>query len=356
MRIIKIVLVLLFMNLQLNAQNPIKILTEKKGVSIRGMSVPSEKVIWASGSKGSVVKSVNGGESFEWMQVKGYETRDFRAIHAWDDKEVLIVAVAAPAVILKTLDGGLNWEKVYENEDTSMFLDAVAFKDDKVGTVIGDPINDTIFLLNTEDKGAHWNKVNGGFWKSKVQEGEAFFASSNSNIVYDFQSTYFVTGGMKSRFWMDGLAMDIPMIQESKSAGANSISISPNMNHMIIAGGDFSMPNEMNNNFVKLDRYKYPNTTEKHLSKSVYFWKVDKKVSKVNGYKSSLVFLNNKLVIACGTSGVDISKNKGKYWEKISNESFHVVQRQPSRKAAFFAGSGGRIGYLSVESSLSLNK
>ena len=74
MRIIKIVLVLLFMNLQLNAQNPIKILTEKKGVSIRGMSVPSEKVIWASGSKGSVVKSVNGGESFEWMQVKGYET------------------------------------------------------------------------------------------------------------------------------------------------------------------------------------------------------------------------------------------------------------------------------------------
>jgi len=349
MRIIKIVLVLLFLNLQLNAQDAIKILTEKKGVSIRGMSLPSEKVLWASGSKGSVVKSLDGGESFEWMQVKGYETRDFRAIHAWDDKEVLIVAVAAPAVILKTLDGGLSWEKVYENADTSMFLDAVTFKDDKVGTVIGDPINDTIFLLNTEDRGAHWNKVNASFWKSKVVEGEAFFASSNSNFVYDYQSNYFISGGIKSRLWMDGFAMDIPIIQGSKSTGANSIAISPNQNHLIIAGGDFSLPGEMNNNFVKLDRYKYPNTTEKHLSKSVYFWKVDKKVNNLNGYKSSLVFLNNNLIIACGTSGVDISKNRGKYWEKISTESFHVVQHLPNRKAAFFSGSGGRIGYLSFE-------
>jgi photosystem II stability/assembly factor-like uncharacterized protein len=188
MRIIKIVLVLLLVNLKINAQTSIKIVTEKKGVSLRGLSIPSQKVIWASGSKGSVVKSVNGGESFEWLQVKGYETRDFRAIHAWDDKEVLIVAVAAPAVILKTMDGGLSWNKVYENADTSMFLDAVTFKDDKVGTVIGDPINDTIFLLNTEDRGAHWNKVNASFWKSKVLEGEAFFASSNSNFVYDYQS------------------------------------------------------------------------------------------------------------------------------------------------------------------------
>ena len=67
------------------AQNSIKILTEKKGISIRGLSVPSENVIWASGSKGSVVKSEDGGASFSWMQIKGYEQRDFRSIHAWND-------------------------------------------------------------------------------------------------------------------------------------------------------------------------------------------------------------------------------------------------------------------------------
>jgi len=344
MRIIKIVFVLLLFNQQIFSQRQIKILTEKNGVSLRGLSIPSEKVIWASGSKGTLAKSVNGGESFEWLQVKGYETRDFRAIHAWDDKEVLIVAVAAPGIILKTKDGGLNWNKVYENSDTSMFLDAVNFKNDKEGSVIGDPINGNIFLINTLDKGEHWNIAKPSFWKSKVQDGEAFFASSNSNIVYDYQCSYLVTGGIKSRIWIDGEALEIPIIQGSKSSGANSIAISTNMNHLIIAGGDFSKPTEMNNNFIKLDRYKYPNTNYKHLSKINYFWKVDKKVNNLIGYKSSVLFLNNKMIIATGTSGVDISITRGKSWEKISNESFHVVQHQPNRKAAFLAGSGGRIG------------
>lgn len=349
MRIIKIVWVLVLIQLQLSAQTPIKILTQKEGVSLRGLSIPSEKVIWASGSKGTVAKSINGGESFEWLQVKGYEKRDFRAIHAWNEKEVLIVAIAAPAVILKTKDGGESWYSVYEHSDTSMFLDAVKFKDDKVGTVIGDPVNDTLFLLTTHDKGEHWTKAKPNYWKSKLTKGEAFFASSNSNITFDFQHTFFVTGGLRSRLWIDGVAMDLPIIQGINSAGANSIAISPNLNQLIIAGGDFSKPSEINHNFVRLDRLKVPNTDNKHLSKSAYIWKVNKKVNHLNGYKSSIIFMSNKMIVAAGTSGVDISFDKGKSWKTISNQSFHVVQHTPHKNAAFFAGSGGRIGYLSFE-------
>ena len=33
----------------------------------------------------------------------------------------------------------------------------------------------------------------------------------------------------------------------------------------------------------------------------------------------------------------------------ISNESFHVVKKQPNRKAVYLAGSGGRIGYLQLD-------
>lgn len=336
MRIIKIVLGLVLIQVQLIAQTPIKILTEKKGVSLRGMSIPSEKVIWVSGSKGAVVKSLNGGESFEWMQVKGFETRDFRAIHAWNDKEVLIVAVAAPAVILKTKDGGANWYTVYENADTSMFLDAVKFKDDKTGNVIGDPINDTIFLLNTNDKGEHWSKVKPSFWKSNLKEGEAFFASSNSNIAYLKNTPVFVSGGLTSRIWIDGNAMPLLMMEGGKSTGANSIDISPDQNKMIVVGGDFMKDtlsfdvarafNKYNKSFVINTSFTMP-----------------------HGYRSAVKFIDNSLVVACGTSGVDITKDAGKNWTLISNQSFHIVQRQASRKAAFFAGSGGRIGYLSFE-------
>ena len=343
------ILFCLFIAQQLSAQTSIKILTEKKGVSLRGLSVPSEKVIWASGSKGSVALSVDGGNTFTWSQVQGYETRDFRAIHAWNKQEAIIVAVAAPAVILKTIDGGAHWNKVYENKDTSMFLDAIAFKNDKEGVVIGDPINDTIYLLKTTNKGQDWERVGAGFWKSKVAKGEAFFASSNSNLAYLDDKILFISGGIKSRLWIDGAAMEIPIIQGTNSTGANSLSISPNLNQIIIAGGDFTKPAELNHNFIKLNRFKYPNTTNKHLSENAYFWEIDKRVNNLNGYKSSLVFLSNKLIIAAGTSGVDISKNKGKNWEKISAESFHVVKGQPNKKAAFFAGSGGRIGYYLFE-------
>ena len=49
--------------------------------------MPDENTIWASGSSGTIALSINGGEHFEWMQVAGYEKRDFRAIHAWNNKE-----------------------------------------------------------------------------------------------------------------------------------------------------------------------------------------------------------------------------------------------------------------------------
>ena len=84
----------------------------------------------------------------------------------------------------------------------------------------------------------------------------------------------------------------------------------------------------------------------KNINSSNSKWKIKKNIGNPHGYKSSVCFINDQLVIATGTSGVDISKNSGKSWNLISMESFHVVQKQPSKQAAFFAGANGRIGYI----------
>ena len=270
------------------AQTSIKILTEKKGVSLRGLAVPSEKVIWASGSKGSIARSVDGGNTFNWSQVQGYETRDFRAIHAWNEKEAVIVAVAAPAIILKTVDGGEHWNKVYENTDTSMFLDAIAFKNDLEGAVIGDPIGDTIYLLKTNDKGQHWIREAANFWKSKVAEGEAFFASSNSNLTFLKNDLLFVSGGIKSRLWIDGKAMPLMMMEGGKSTGANSVAVSPDGNQIVVVGGDFmkdTLTADIARAFKKYDGQFQINTA----------------FSMPNGYRSCVTFLSNTKVVAWGT-------------------------------------------------------
>jgi hypothetical protein len=328
--------------------NSIKILTQKKGVSIRGMAVPNTKTIWASGSKGSIALSVNGGANFEWMQVPGYETRDFRSIHAWDEKEAIIVAIAAPAIILKTKDGGRTWYKVYENADTLMFLDAIHFKDAFNGLVVGDPIRNTIFLLSTNDKGENWIEVSSSYFKTPLEKGEAFFASSGSNIAQISKEDFLVSGGIKSRLWINGSAMDIPIIQGGNSTGANSLAISPNRNRIMIVGGDFMKDTSRINNAVGLRLMVEPNSDQKRQSKRKLKWVIDKSIGHPNGYRSGVEYISNNIIVSCGTAGVDISINKGQSWDLISTESFHVVRKQPNTKAVFLAGSGGRIGYYSI--------
>ena len=333
---------------QNSGNNSIKILTQKKGVSIRGMAVPNINTIWASGSKGSIALSVNGGTNFEWMQVPGYETRDFRSIHAWNEKEAIIVAVAAPAVILKTKDGGKSWYKVYENADTLMFLDAIHFKDASNGLIVGDPIANTIFLLSSNDKGEHWNQVPSNYFKTTLEKGEAFFASSGSNIGQLSKEDFLVSGGMRSRLWINGSAMAIPIIQGGTSTGANSMAISPNGNNMMIVGGDFMKDTSRLQNAVGLKLMEAPNSDQKWQSKRKSSWVVEKYIGHPNGYRSGVEYITHSILIACGTSGVDISNNKGESWDLISTESFHVVRKQPNTKAVFLAGSGGRIGYYSI--------
>ena len=337
----------LFICSNLNAQYQIKELTAQKGVSIRAMSVPSEKVIWASASKGMVAKSTNEGAYFEWMQVKGYEKRDFRAMHAWNDQEAIIVAVAAPAIILKTMDGGATWDKVYENNDTSMFLDAIHFSDNNNGTVIGDPIDGHLFILTTNNKGATWDKMPNDFFKSTLNNGEAFFASSNSNLIHIGKVLVFVTGGLSSRIWINGMAEAMPMMQGTNSTGANSIAVSPNGSRVVVVGGDFANDTIANQNILGYQIYQTRKSNLINLSTTkLILKKID--ISNPNGYKSSVEFIDNNRLITCGTSGVDYSKDNGASWETISKASFHIAKKHPTKRGAYLAGSGGRISFVEL--------
>jgi hypothetical protein len=338
---------------QNSGNNSINLLTQKKGVSIRALSIPNENTIWASGSKGSIALSLDGGKNFIWKQIKGYENRDFRSLHAWNKLEAIVAAIAAPAIVLKTKDGGDSWYKVYENTDTLMFIDAIHFKDSLNGTIVGDPIKQKIFLITSNDQGEHWQEA-ATYFKSILKEGEAFFASSNSNIASVHGPNFFVTGGLTSRLWINGTAIDLPIVQGEKSTGAYSMAINPSKNSIIIVGGDFTKKENAEKNITGFEFSSYAkpkwNSEDSLKYKSLSKWAINKKLGNPHGYKSSVVYINNKWLITCGTSGVDISKNKGKNWDLISTESFHVVQKQPGKQAVFLAGTDGRIGYLNLDS------
>ena len=114
----------------------VEVVTSGTNTSLRGMSIPTEKVIWVSGSNGTIGKSNDAGTTWKWMTVPGFEKRDFRDIEAFDSATAIAMAVDNPAIIVKTTNGGNTWKKVFERAQEGMFLDAMDFKNKKEGICV----------------------------------------------------------------------------------------------------------------------------------------------------------------------------------------------------------------------------
>lgn len=320
------------------AQKPtVEILSSGNKISLRGLSVVNDNVVWVSGSKGTVGKSSNGGKNWKWMVVKGYEKTEFRDIEAFDAGTAVIMAVDTPAVILKTTDGGETWKLTYQNTTKGMFLDAMDFAGDQYGIVIGDPINRKIFMAETFNGGDSWTEIPAGSKIPLADSGEAFFAASGTNIRLMIDKRFYaVSGGLRSRLLSRTAAIPLPLIQGKETTGANSIDVYDNGNgkgskRMIITGGDFANENAAENNcFISDNGGKT--------------WKAPKVGP--HGYRSCVEFLSRTDVLACGLTGVDYSFNAGKTWELISKESFHVCRIAKSGRTIYLAGNNGQIGKI----------
>ena len=308
----------------------VQVLDSNRNSSIRGMSVPTNTIIWISGSKGTVARSTDGGSSFQWMTVMGYETRDFRDIEAFDAQTAIIMAVDTPAIILKTTDGGKSWKKVFEDKRPGMFLDAMEFWNEMSGIVIGDPIDGKLFIARTFDGGEHWRGLPDAYYPTS-DPGEAFFAASGTNVAkLNKQEAVFVTGGKRSRLFIRDQKLDLPVVQGGEMTGANSIAVFDEKRIIIVAGDYLKDTARTGNCILTYDKGKTfvrPKTPP-------------------FGYRSCVAWLSKNRLITCGTTGVDVSEDGGMNWRNISTQGYHVVQKAKKGSAVFLAGSRGRIARL----------
>jgi photosystem II stability/assembly factor-like uncharacterized protein len=306
----------------------VQVLVKDKKVSLRGLSVVSDKVVWVSGTNGTVGKSIDGGDTWNWMTVKGYEKTDFRDIEAFDEKTAVIMGIAEPAYILKTTDGGISWNVVFKDNTKGMFLDAMVFFNEQSGMVIGDPVDNRMFIGWTFDGGNNWRGIP---YQNHpvVDSGEACFASSGTNIaVLNPGEAVFVTGGLHSRMYIRDKKYEMPILQGKESTGANSVAVKPGKksNIIIVVGGDFNTKDATEKNCC------ITRTGGKTFSVPA---------TPPHGYRSCVEYINNDNWICCGLNGVDYSKDNGSTWEWISKDSFHVCKKAKNGTAVFFAGNGG---------------
>ena len=315
------------------AAQKVKMLTSETSISIRGLSVVNNNLIWASGSEGTVGQSKDGGKSWKWMKVKGFEQTDFRDIEGFDNKTALIMGISEPGYILRTTDGGNTWKTVYQNNTKGIFLDAMDFENNKNGIVLGDPIDNHFLMIHTLDGGKNWQEVPKNHCPI-ADSGEACFASSGTNIrKLNKQDAVFISGGVKSSLFINDKKINLPIIQGISSTGANSIAVKNNKT-MIIVGGDFTNKDDTTKNCVITTDGGITFTSPQITS---------------HGYRSCVEYINKKTWISCGLNGIDISTDEGKKWNWISKESFNVCRKAKIGTAVFFAGAKGKIGMLVVK-------
>jgi len=316
----------------LNAQS-IQLVQKDKDTSLRGLSVVDDSIAWVSGSKGWTAMSKNGGKTWNWKQIQGYENLDFRDIEGFSANKAIMVSAGTPAVILLTNDAGQTWKEVYRNESKDIFLDGMDFWDADRGIIYGDPINGQMVLLETRDGGMSWQNISAQNTIALI-DGEASFAASGTNIrTGKGGKVWIATGGIQSRLFRSkdyGLNWDatkLPIIQGKNSTGPFSIAFFKNKAG-VAAGGDFLSNTSRVSNLVLTKNggrvWTKPQVT-------------------LFGYRSAIEYLSKNELLASGPKGTDRSTDGGKTWMKLSDQGFHTVRKAKSGKLVLLTGGNGRI-------------
>jgi photosystem II stability/assembly factor-like uncharacterized protein len=301
--------------------------------SIRGLSPITSNIVWASGSGGTWLRTLDGGLTWDSGVIDGLDSVDFRDIEGLDAATAIAVSAGQPAVIYKTKNGGQSWEKKFQGAEKD-FFDGMGFHRGN-GYVIGDVVDGIWRIVRTKDYGETWDFSE---TSPKGKDGAGSFAASGSGILANEDDLWFISGGEESKVYYSpdrGFHWSIiatPIIQGKPSQGAFSISQIDN-NIMYAVGGDFLDENSTEKNaMISLDKGQS--------------WSI-LNGNPPSGYRSGVTYYPfHHWLITVGPNGSDFSKNGGQDWERFSDIGFHAVFLDKSQSSVWAAGPGGKIARL----------
>jgi photosystem II stability/assembly factor-like uncharacterized protein len=265
--------------------------------SLRGLSVVNEKVVWASGTGGTVTRTIDGGKTWKVMTVPGAEKLDFRDIEAFDANTAYILSIGngENSRIYKTTDGGQNWQLQFKNSNPKAFFDAMACWDREHCIAMSDPVDGKFPLISSKDGGANWQPMDTSKMP-RAKEGEAAFAASGTCLITQGTTNAFlVTGGSEARVFRStdrGLSWtvaDTPIVHGTSGSGIFSIAMFDH-NNGVIVGGNYEKPSEKSGTIAT--------TTDGGKT-----WKQDKELG---GYRSGVTYIDDNTLLAAGTNGADV--------------------------------------------------
>jgi photosystem II stability/assembly factor-like uncharacterized protein len=307
---------------------------------LRGVSVVSARIAWASGANGTVLRTMDGGQAWQMRPVPGAEKLDFRDIDAVSDliAYALSIGPGEASRIYKTSDGGAQWSLQFANADPRVFLDAMTFEDQSKGFVFGDSVDGRFVILVTTNGGRTWEPAPRDRLPPALS-GEGAFAASGTNVaVFGPDHVWFGTTAARVLHSADGgLTWTVAQTPLAAGASAGIFSVAfRDARHGVVVGGDYKKEPEAVDNvaFTADGGASWTLVRDHGLSgfRSVVAW--------VPGAASSLV--------AIGPSGADWSSDDGHTWTPLAALGYDTFAFAPEGGVGWAAGLGGRIAKLSL--------
>jgi photosystem II stability/assembly factor-like uncharacterized protein len=336
-----------------SAKTPWQMQDSGTTASLRGIDSVDGTIAWASGTGGTILKTIDGGAHWQKCAVPDAEkegaTLDFRGVQAWDAQTAIVMASGKGKLsrLYKTIDGCQTWKLIFANPDKNGFWDAVVFSKPDFGTLIGDPVHGHFPIYYTANGGSKWQRMDD---KKIFSIEECIFAASNSSLVVDSTrpKIYFVTGGGAAAAIEVDLNSDFPvckkncesigygstMLARGKTAGAFSLAWDGDakLPHFVTVGGDYEKPDSVQGTAsFWMDDHR-----------GNYWWQPAQ--TPPHGFRSAVQWSPAlKLWITVGTNGSDISRDDGKTWQPLDNGNWNALS------LPFVVGPNGRIARFNPE-------
>ncbi|MEN3308012.1 MAG: hypothetical protein V7603_4214 [Micromonosporaceae bacterium] len=315
---------------------------------LRGLAAVSHQVAWASGSAGTVLRTVDGGGTWRQVGPPGTADLQFRDIEAFDGRHAVALSIGEgdQSRVYVTDDGGQDWTETFRNDDPGAFYDCMAFLDRRHGLALSDPVAGRFRILSTSDGGRSW-RVLPAAGMPPALDGEFAFAASGTCLVTTgrrggfHEDAWFGTGGGSSsrvfhtadagRTWT---VVSTP-IPSGPTAGIYSLAFRDS-GHGIAVGGDFAAPTQAPDAAASTRnggaRWTLATAAPGEYRSGVA-WRAD------GGGRHA------GTAIAVGPTGSDLTRDGGRTWTRFDTGSFDAVSCAADG-ACWASGEHGRVAFL----------
>lgn len=324
--------------------------------SWRALEVTSNNEAWLAGSTGEWLHLYGTGshstvahyQDAIWISPDSNLAPHYRGI-AVTPHAVLGSVIASPGFIRRAEfdDAGklkLPRTSAWMEEDSAVFMDAILAVDNSTLVAMGDPIDECLCVIRSEDEGRSWAKVpcalNGLPGVPLAKEGEAAFAASNGNLASAGDTLWMLSGGGASRVYrsldrgQSWMVFDTPLQQGSTMTGGFSMAFA-DAQHGIIWGGNWE------------------DKTGQHSRGAVTknggeTWTLVSE-GQGPGYASSIQYRpgsrGQQCVLVGKPGGIDLSHDGGQSWRHFSDSAFYTARFSPDGSWLWLAGPNnvGRV-------------